>query len=80
MYKIGQQEVCEWLKEEYKDKDKWFNSHQIAKGVKQSIGSTINNLKRLRESHMIAFKPSNKSPLGYEYQYMPNAKYEKIYW
>jgi hypothetical protein len=44
---MGQQEVFNFLK---KNRAKWFTSKEIAKGLKASLGSVTNNLKKLRKT------------------------------
>ncbi|MBN2422564.1 HTH domain-containing protein [Candidatus Woesearchaeota archaeon] len=60
--KMGQQEVYDFLKN---NKRKWFTSKDIARGLKVSIGSVTNNLKKLRKSTSVKFKFSNN-----KYYYM----------
>ena len=55
---MGQQEVSDFLK---KHRNKWFTSKEIAKKLKVSTGSVINNLSKLRKSRQIMFKPSGRT-------------------
>lgn len=59
---MGQQEVYDFLKENQKG---WFNSKEISKKQKVSVGSVINSLKKLRNSGAISFKEA-----GYRNRYM----------
>ena len=61
---MGQQEVFSFLKEY---RGKWFTSKDIAQGLKVSLGSVTNNLKKLRktEKDTIKFKL-----VGNKYYYM----------
>ena len=78
---MGQQEAYSWLKEQYKiDKSKWFKSSDISKGTNQSLGSTTDNLKRLRISGMIKSRIRDDFHNGYEYQYILDAEYKKLYY
>ena len=47
---MGQQEVYNYLKA---NKRKWFTSKEISKGLKVSIGSVTNCLKKLRQNNAI---------------------------
>lgn len=61
---MGQQEVFSFLKD---NRGKWFTSKDIAQGLKVSLGSVTNNLKKLRktEKDTIKFKL-----VGNKYYYM----------
>ncbi len=61
---MGQQEVFSFLKE---NRGKWFTSKDIAQGLRVSLGSVTNNLKKLRktEKDTIKFKL-----VGNKYYYM----------
>jgi len=50
---MGQQEVFSFLK---KNRNKWFTTKQIIKGLKASAGSVTTSLKKLRDSGQINFK------------------------
>ncbi|MFH0875732.1 MAG: hypothetical protein V1859_07375 [archaeon] len=60
---MGQQEVYDFLK---KFRTKWFTSKQIAVGLKVSIGSVTNNLKKLRKTGSVKHKMSENR---YHYQF-----------
>ena len=77
---MGQQEVVDWLRPKFeKNNERWYSSKQIAKGCKQSIGSTTANLLKLRNSGMIDFKLNDNISVGYLYRFLPNALYNKKY-
>jgi DNA-binding MarR family transcriptional regulator len=69
---MGQQDVYEYLK---KNKSKWLSARDIAAGLKASLGSVTNNLKKLRESKQIYFRMNDRTikPAGkkkiYEYKF-----------
>ena len=50
---MGQQEVYDFFQ---KNRKRWFDSRQIAKNLKLSIGSVTNCLKKLRENNALNFK------------------------
>lgn len=54
---MGQQEVYYYLK---KNKKKWFTSKEISKGLKVSIGSVTNCLKKLRKSNAVDFRETKR--------------------
>lgn len=62
---MGQQEVYDYLK---KNKGKWFNSKEITKGVKSSIASVTNCLKKLRRSGLVTFRETGRRN-QFEYRY-----------
>ena len=62
---MGQQEVSDFLK---KYKTKWFTSKEIAKSLKVSTGSVINNLSKLRKSKQVLFKKAGRAN-QYIYKY-----------
>ncbi len=62
---MGQQEVSDFLK---KYRGKWFTSKEIAKNLKVSTGSVINNLSKLRKSKQVLFKPTGRAN-QYMYKY-----------
>jgi len=65
-----------WLKEQYKkDKNKWFSSKEIAKGINQGINSATNNLMRLRRNNMLNSRISEIWHNAYEYQHMDYRKF-----
>ncbi len=61
---MGQQEVSDFLK---KHRTKWFTSKEIAKNLKVSTGSVINNLSKLRKSKQVLYKPAGRTN---QYKYM----------
>lgn len=62
---MGQQEVSDFLK---KHPLRWFTSKEIAKQLKVSTGSVINNLSKLRKSKQVLFKPAERAN-QYKYKY-----------
>ena len=62
---MGQQEVSDFLK---KYQSKWFTSKEIAKNLKVSTGSVINNLSKLRKSKQVLYKPTGRAN-QYMYRY-----------
>ena len=62
---MGQQEVSDFLK---KYRLKWFTSKEIAKNLKVSTGSVINNLSKLRKSNQVLYKPTGRAN-QYKYRY-----------
>jgi Mn-dependent DtxR family transcriptional regulator len=62
---MGQQEVSDFLK---KHRQKWFTSKEIARKLKVSTGSVINNLSKLRKSKQVLFKPAERAN-QYKYKY-----------
>jgi Mn-dependent DtxR family transcriptional regulator len=62
---MGQQEVSDFLKKYFK---KWFTSKEIAKHLKVSTGSVINNLSKLRKSRQVLYKPAERVN-QYKYKY-----------
>ncbi|MBI2141090.1 HTH domain-containing protein [Candidatus Woesearchaeota archaeon] len=62
---MGQQEVSDFLK---KHRTKWFTSKEIAKNLKVSTGSVINNLSKLRKSKQVLFKKAGRAN-QYIYKY-----------
>ena len=62
---MGQQEVSDFLK---KHRGKWFTSKEIAKNLKVSTGSVINNLSKLRKSKQVLFKKAGRAN-QYIYKY-----------
>ncbi len=62
---MGQQEVFDYLK---KHKSKWHKSKEISKGLKVSIGSVTNCLKKLRKTSSIAYRETERKN-QYEYKY-----------
>lgn len=62
---MGQQEVSDFLK---KHRAKWFTSKEIARKLKVSTGSVINNLSKLRKSKQVLFKPAGRAN-QYLYKY-----------
>ena len=69
---MGQQDVYDFLK---RNKKKWMSARDIAVGLKASLGSVTNNLKKLRESKQIYFRMNDRTikPAGkkkiYEYKF-----------
>ncbi len=69
---MGQQDVYDFLK---KNRTKWMSARDIAEGLKASLGSVTNNLKKLRESKQIFFRMNDRTikPAGkkkiYEYKF-----------
>ena len=61
---MGQQEVYSFLNE---NKGKWFTSKDIAQGLKVSLGSVTNNLKKLRKTEKDILK---YKLVGNKYYYM----------
>ncbi len=55
---MGQQEVSDFLKGFPR---KWFTSKEIAKQLRVSTGSVINNLSKLRKSKQVLFKPAERA-------------------
>ncbi|MBN1502617.1 hypothetical protein JW930_03665 [Candidatus Woesearchaeota archaeon] len=49
---MGQQEVYDYLKRNH---TKWFTSRQIAQGLRVSLGSVTNNLKKLRKTNSVKY-------------------------
>lgn len=62
---MGQQEVYSFLK---RNKNKWFSSKEISKGLGVSLGSVMTSLKRLRESRAIDFR-EGKWKNQFEYKF-----------
>ena len=62
---MGQQEVYDFLK---KNKTKWFFSKEISKGLKVSIGSVTNCLKKLRKTRAIDFRETKRKN-QFEYKF-----------
>ena len=62
---MGQQEVSDFLKI---NKARWYTSKDIAKQLKVSTGSVINNLSKLRKSKQVLFKPAERAN-QYLYKY-----------
>jgi len=54
---MGQQEVYIFLK---KNKNRWFLSKEVSKGLGASIGSVTNCLKKLREYNAISFRGTKR--------------------
>jgi hypothetical protein len=69
---MGQQDVYDFLKN---NKTKWMSARDISGGLKASLGSVTNNLKKLRESKQIYFRMNDRTikPAGkkkiYEYKF-----------
>ena len=69
---MGQQDVYDFLKN---NRTKWMSARDIAQGLKASLGSVTNNLKKLRESKQIFFRMNDRTikPAGkkkiYEYKF-----------
>ena len=62
---MGQQEVYNYLK---KNRKRWFTSKEISKGLKVSIGSVTNCLKKLRKTKAISFR-GTKRKNQFEYRF-----------
>ena len=62
---MGQQEVYSFLK---RNRNKWFSSKEISKGLRVSLGSVMTSLKRLRESRAIDFR-DGKRKNQFEYRF-----------
>ncbi|MFH0876198.1 MAG: helix-turn-helix domain-containing protein [archaeon] len=63
---MTQEDVFLFLKE---NPDKWMTSKEIAKAMNVSIGSVTCNLKKLRKSKLVQFKPSEKRISQFYYKY-----------
>lgn len=69
---MGQQDVYDFLKN---NKTRWMSARDIAGGLKASLGSVTNNLKKLRESKQIFFRMNDRTikPAGkkkiFEYRF-----------
>ncbi|MBL7054351.1 hypothetical protein ISS05_01180 [Candidatus Woesearchaeota archaeon] len=51
------------------NKKSWFTTKQIANGLKASIGSVTNNIKKLRKSSLINFRAtSRKNQFEYKFK------------
>jgi Mn-dependent DtxR family transcriptional regulator len=61
---MGQQEVYSFLKN---NRGEWFTSKDIATGLKVSLGSVTNNLKKLRKTEKTTLK---FKLIGNKYYYM----------
>lgn len=61
---MGQEEVYNYLK---KNRRKWFTSKEISKGLRVSIGSVTNCLKKLRKGREIVFRET-KCKNHFEYR------------
>jgi Mn-dependent DtxR family transcriptional regulator len=62
---MGQQEVYDCLKQ---NKGNWFNSKEIAKRIKVSIGSVTNCLSKLRRGGSVNFREVGRRN-HFEYKY-----------
>jgi len=62
---MGQQEVSDFLRKYVR---KWFTSKEIAKNLKVSTGSVINNLSKLRKSKQVLYRPTGRAN-QYMYKY-----------
>lgn len=62
---MGQQEVYSFLK---RNKNKWFTSREISKGLRSSMGSVTNCLKKLRKSRAIDFREAKRKN-QFEYRF-----------
>ena len=62
---MGQQEVYNYLK---KNRKKWLKSKEISEGVRVSIGSVTNCLKKLRKSRAIEFRETKRKN-QFEYKF-----------
>lgn len=62
---MGQQEVYSCLK---RNGNKWLTSKEISKGLRVSLGSVMNSLKRLRESRAIDFREAKRKN-RFEYKF-----------
>jgi len=62
---MGQQEVYSFLK---RNKNKWFHSKEISKGIRVSIGSVTNCLQKLRKSRAIDFREAKRKN-QFEYRF-----------
>ena len=62
---MGQQEVYDFLK---RHKNKWFSSKEIFKGLRTSIGSVTNCLKKLRKNRAIDFRETKRKN-QFEYRF-----------
>ena len=63
---MGQQEVYDFLK---KNRTKWFNTKQVTKMLKTSIGSVTNCLAKLRKSNQVNYRQSgNRNEFEYKFK------------
>jgi len=62
---MGQQEVYNFLK---RNKNKWLSSREISEGLRASMGSVTNSLKKLRKGKVIDFKDSERKN-QFEYKF-----------
>lgn len=62
---MGQQEVYDFLK---KNKSGWFNTKQVSKELKVSIGSVTNCLAKLRKSNQVHYRHTGNRK-QYEYKF-----------
>lgn len=67
---MGQQEIYNFLKKEYKKGSKqWFSAKDLCKKTGRSIGAATVSIGKLRKNGFIAFKDHPTHKIGWVYRY-----------